>query len=76
MLRNWFITNIPKKRTVSNSAEKLDEISTVDVPIKMFVSLAVRISNKQMSHILSLIEKKYNVQTSLIELGESTAKNL
>ena len=35
---------------------------------------AVRISNKQMSHILSVLEKKYNVQASLIELGESTEK--
>ena len=38
MLRNWLLTNTPKKRTVSHSAEKLDESSTVDVPTKIFVS--------------------------------------
>ena len=38
MLRNWLLTNTPKKRTVSDSAEKLDESSTVDVPTKIFVS--------------------------------------
>ena len=38
MLRNWLLTNTPKKRTVSDSAEKLDESSAVDVPTKMFVS--------------------------------------
>ena len=38
MLGNWLLTNTPKKRTVSDSAEKLDESSTVDVPTKIFVS--------------------------------------
>ena len=38
MLRYWLQTNTPKKRTVSDSAEKLDESSTVDVPTKIFAS--------------------------------------
>ena len=38
MLRNWLLTNTPKKRTVSDSAEKLDESSTIDVPSKIFAS--------------------------------------
>ena len=38
MLRNRLITNSPKKRTASESAEKLDESSTVDVPTKIFAS--------------------------------------
>ena len=38
MLRNWLQTNTPKKRTVNDSAEKLDESSTVDVPTKIFAS--------------------------------------
>ena len=38
MLRNWLLTNTPKKRTVNDSTEKLDESSTVDVPTKIFAS--------------------------------------
>ena len=38
MLRNWLLANTPKKRTVSDLAEKLDESSTVDVPTKTFIS--------------------------------------
>ena len=38
MLRNWLITNSSKKQTASESAEKLDESSTVDVPTKIFAS--------------------------------------
>ena len=38
MLRNWLLANTPKKWTVSDSAEKLDESSMVDVPTKIFVS--------------------------------------
>ena len=38
MLRNWLLTITPKKRTESNSSEKLDESNTVDVPTKNFVS--------------------------------------
>ena len=37
MLRNWLMTNTPKKQTVGDSAEELDESSMVDVPTKMFV---------------------------------------
>ena len=37
-MRNWLLTNTPKKRTVSDSAEKLHEGSTVDVATKIFVS--------------------------------------
>ena len=37
MLRNWLLTNNPKKRTMSDSAKKLDESSTVEVPTKIFV---------------------------------------
>ena len=40
MLRNWLITNSSKKQTASESAEKLDESSTVDVPTKIFASLS------------------------------------
>ena len=38
MLRKWLLTNTPKKWTVSDSAEKLDESSMVDVPTKIFAS--------------------------------------
>ena len=38
MLRNWLQTNTPKKRTVSDSVEKLDKSSTVDVLTKIFAS--------------------------------------
>ena len=38
MLRNWLLTNTPKKRTVSDSTEKLDESSTVDASTKIFAT--------------------------------------
>ena len=38
MLRKWLLTYTPKKWTVSDSAEKLDERSMVDVPTKIFAS--------------------------------------
>ena len=38
MLKNWLLTNTSKKRTVTDSAEKLDDSSTVDVPTKIFAS--------------------------------------
>ena len=77
MLRNWLLTNTSKKWTVSDSAEKLDESSMVDVPTKIFVSSSSK--NQQQAnepHPQPHREKKYNVQTSFIELGKSTAKNL
>ena len=76
MLINWLITNTPKKRTVSNSAEKLDESSTVDVPTKMFVSSSNENQQQANEPHPQPHRKKYNIHTSLIELGESTAKNL
>ena len=75
MLRNWLLTNTPKKRTVSDSAKKLDESSTVDGPTKIFVSSSSENQQQANEPHPQPIEKKYNVQTSLIELGESTAKN-
>ena len=76
MLRSWLLINTPKKLKVSDLAEKLDESSTVDVPTKIFVSSSSEDQQQANEPHLQSLEKKYNVQTSLIELGESTAKNL
>ena len=76
MLRNWLLTNTSKKRTVSNSAEKLDESSTLDVPTKIFASSSSEDQQQANEPHPQPHRKKYNFQTSLIELGESIAKNL
>ena len=74
MLRNWLLTNAPKKRIVSDSAEKLDESSTVDVPTKIFASSS-REDQQQADEPYAQPHRKeirYNVQTNFID--ESTAK--
>ena len=77
MLRNWLLANTPKNRTVSDSAENLDESSAGDVPTKIFVSSNSEDQQQANEpHPQPHREKKYNVQTSFIELGKSTAKNL
>ena len=37
MLRNWLITNVPRKRTISDSAENIDESSAVNEPTNIIV---------------------------------------
>ena len=67
---------LQKKRIVSDLAEKLDESSTVDVPTKIFVSSSSEDQQQANEPHPQPHRKKYNVQTSLIELDESTGKNL
>ena len=76
MLKNWLLTNTPKKRTVSDLAEKLDETSTIDVPTKIFVSSSSEDQQQADESHAQPYRKEIHIQTSLIELDESTAKNL